>query len=186
MISEIAAPYTGAVPGTAEECLDFSITLPDSIVSLEHPALILCLRYRVKGHEFWDNNNGSNYRVRFCQPAAADIPSPAPWTVAVGQGPALLRMWDLETASIGGRPKAPHRERDVTGPRHDQAAANDVPDPSHRELPSASVTFRGCSLPSALRPSMRRSMVGGLYANGKLGLKQSRWSEWGLSLCSIR
>ena len=85
-ISEVAAAYAGAVPGTAEEYFDFSITLPDSMVGLEHPALILCLRYRVKGHEFWDNNSGANYRVRFCQPAAADVPSPAPWTVAVEQG----------------------------------------------------------------------------------------------------
>lgn len=47
-----------------DDCFVFAIALSE-MVNLEHKSLILCLRYRVRGLEFWDNNDGNNFRVKF-------------------------------------------------------------------------------------------------------------------------
>ncbi|KAH8651288.1 putative phosphatase regulatory subunit-domain-containing protein [Xylariales sp. PMI_506] len=65
-VSEVAAQYTsGSLPplqaGQVDHfqfdlSLDDQSRLPDSI-------LLLCVRYRVNGEDFWDNNKGQNFRV---------------------------------------------------------------------------------------------------------------------------
>jgi len=79
-VGEVAAAYASAILETDDDRFVFAITLSD-MVDLEHKSLILCLRYRVRGLEFWDNNDGSNFRVKFRR-----APEPATPRGAIEEG----------------------------------------------------------------------------------------------------
>jgi len=106
-VGEVAAAYASAILDTDDDRFVFAIALSD-MVDLEHKSLILCLRYRVRDLEFWDNNNGSNFRVEFRrapEPAtisfsAPSTPRPAPCEDAVDT-PLALRGRDLRTSQLG-------------------------------------------------------------------------------------
>lgn len=76
-VSEVSAEYSQTVQGVAPEAdqdrFQFSIKLSD-IASLESKTLFLCVRYSVKGLEYWDNNDNSNFQVDFQKKQA---PQPA-------------------------------------------------------------------------------------------------------------
>jgi hypothetical protein len=65
--SETAAEYAHTRaddgPGSHDQ-FRFGIDLSGR-TNLHNETLLLCARYNVSGHEYWDNNNGHNYRVGF-------------------------------------------------------------------------------------------------------------------------
>lgn len=66
--SEVAAEYSNEIrPGETPLGCDrftFSIKLADT-ANLESKTLFFCIRYTVKGQEFWDNNSSTNFQVDF-------------------------------------------------------------------------------------------------------------------------
>lgn len=66
--SEVAAEYVceirPAVTPHGRDRFNFTIQLSD-LVNLESKTLYFCVRYNVKGQEYWDNNNGMNFQVDF-------------------------------------------------------------------------------------------------------------------------
>lgn len=66
--SEIAAEYSAEiVPRLAPQGHDrfnFTIKLSD-LANLESKTMYFCIRYKVDGKEYWDNNNGSNFQLDF-------------------------------------------------------------------------------------------------------------------------
>ena len=68
--SEVAAEYTNDV--RMHSCSDnydrftFNIRLSEQ-TNLEKKTLLLCVRYNVNGHDYWDNNRSTNYQVGFAK-----------------------------------------------------------------------------------------------------------------------
>ncbi|KAK3319087.1 hypothetical protein B0H66DRAFT_623462 [Apodospora peruviana] len=64
--SEVVAEYSNEIlpDTTPRERFTFTIKLSD-VPNLETKMLFLCIRYRVNGQEFWDNNSGLNFQVDF-------------------------------------------------------------------------------------------------------------------------
>ena len=67
--SEVAAEYTNDVrmrrdANDSYDRFTFSIKLSEQ-TNLEKKTLLLCVRYNVNGHDYWDNNGTVNYQVGF-------------------------------------------------------------------------------------------------------------------------
>jgi hypothetical protein len=111
--SDVAAVYTCKVPSTDDvlkyERFIFTVELSD-VVDLESKTLYFCLRYNVDGQEFWDNNNGSNFQMKFRRMRPT------------GKAPD-----NLQTA-FSGRPRPPTRPLQMSGgpcnPGPDQALSD--------------------------------------------------------------
>lgn len=75
-VSEVSAQHVSHVPAatTGDEGWDrfgFTIKLDDYKRKIEERALLLCIRYNSEGgREWWDSNNGDNYRFTFKRAAA--------------------------------------------------------------------------------------------------------------------
>ncbi|EJT49662.1 hypothetical protein A1Q1_01160 [Trichosporon asahii var. asahii CBS 2479] len=75
-VSEVSAQHVSHVPAatTGDEGWDrfgFTIKLDDYKRKIEERALLLCIRYNTEGgREWWDSNNGDNYRFTFKRAAA--------------------------------------------------------------------------------------------------------------------
>ncbi|QSL65680.1 hypothetical protein MERGE_002993 [Pneumocystis wakefieldiae] len=67
-ISEVNAEYTDDIlTKQYKDNLDrfvFNIKLHE-LMNIENKTLYLCVRYRIPGEEFWDNNSGMNYKIGF-------------------------------------------------------------------------------------------------------------------------
>lgn len=66
-ISEVEAQhYRGSrcVKGQSYDQFIFSILLSE-VIDLESKPLFLCIRYKVNGQEFWDNNSDRNFQIDF-------------------------------------------------------------------------------------------------------------------------
>ncbi|KTW28407.1 hypothetical protein T552_01669 [Pneumocystis carinii B80] len=67
-ISEINAEYTDDIlTKQYKDDLDrfvFNIKLHE-LMNIENKTLYLCVRYKIPGEEFWDNNSGMNYKIGF-------------------------------------------------------------------------------------------------------------------------
>lgn len=67
-VSEVGAEYSHEIrPRQSPEGHDrftFAIKLSD-MADLESKTLFFCIRYTVNGHEYWDNNNSTNFQVDF-------------------------------------------------------------------------------------------------------------------------
>ena len=69
-ISEVAAQYgtdskdPTQDPSRPYDCFTFNIDLGD-LIGIESKTMRCCVRYVANGQEFWDNNNGLNFNVRF-------------------------------------------------------------------------------------------------------------------------
>lgn len=58
---EAPAAYAGPAPAPPPRADRFAFRLPAPPIG---GALLFALRYRVTGHEFWDNNGGRDYALR--------------------------------------------------------------------------------------------------------------------------
>jgi Carbohydrate/starch-binding module (family 21) len=63
-VSEITAEYKSTEPVNTYDQFQFTIALPAQ-ADLRIKSILLCIRYRVDGQEFWDNNSGKNYIINF-------------------------------------------------------------------------------------------------------------------------
>ncbi|KAF2862302.1 carbohydrate-binding module family 21 protein [Piedraia hortae CBS 480.64] len=76
--SEVVSDYQfGSRDPACGDCdqFNFRIKLSDQ-ANIDAKVLLLCVRYKVNGQEYWDNNRGSNYRVEFTKtPQKMTIPS---------------------------------------------------------------------------------------------------------------
>lgn len=69
-VSEVAATHVVHIPSqtTGDEGWDrftFSIKLEDLRRKIDEKQLLLCIRFSVDGQEWWDSNDGKNYRFAF-------------------------------------------------------------------------------------------------------------------------
>ncbi|KAJ9097301.1 hypothetical protein QFC21_004970 [Naganishia friedmannii] len=69
-VSEVAATHVVHIPSqtTGDEGWDrftFSIKLEDFRRKIDEKQVLLCIRFSVDGNEWWDSNDGNNYRFAF-------------------------------------------------------------------------------------------------------------------------
>ncbi|KAF8906673.1 putative phosphatase regulatory subunit-domain-containing protein [Mucidula mucida] len=110
--SEVVARYSASLPSTEGEWdrFDFSIHLDHQALSLASRTMYLAARFSAAGGEWWDNNCGKNYCIRFSQ--VNDLP-PSPLECplkcrrhrkkcgeATNPLPALQVKWTPYTASL--------------------------------------------------------------------------------------
>ncbi|KAG6375891.1 putative phosphatase regulatory subunit-domain-containing protein [Boletus reticuloceps] len=63
--SEVTARYDKSIQDGAFDVFTFTIRLHDIWSRIEDKAILIALRYTVAGKEYWDNNAGKNYHVKF-------------------------------------------------------------------------------------------------------------------------
>ncbi|KAG8889949.1 hypothetical protein FRB98_001995 [Tulasnella sp. 332] len=116
---------------------EFSVKLGDAMSKIEDKTLMLCLRFGVNdGNEWWDNNEGRNYRIGFEKKAVALPPMVKPKAKVVASlspiAPVPLGAMSLKRAETFpsspvnslSSPQRQQRDREASpsGPR-DQAGA---------------------------------------------------------------
>ncbi|KAF9234496.1 putative phosphatase regulatory subunit-domain-containing protein [Melanogaster broomeanus] len=72
--SELTARFEESIEGGAFDIFTFSLRLHDIWSRIEEKTMFIALRYTVAGKEYWDNNAGQNYHVKFV-PAPLEPPS---------------------------------------------------------------------------------------------------------------
>ncbi|KZT54774.1 carbohydrate-binding module family 21 protein [Calocera cornea HHB12733] len=95
-ISEVSATYVNHLPSLPPpfsthspfapidsagwDRFGFQVRLEDYERKIEERTLFLVVRYSANGQDWWDNNDGANYKVRFLRapPSAPNTPSSAP------------------------------------------------------------------------------------------------------------
>ncbi|KAL6308684.1 putative phosphatase regulatory subunit-domain-containing protein, partial [Sparassis latifolia] len=95
--SEVTAKYFESLESGEFDRFTFTIRLNDMLARIEEKTLFLALRYRVVGQEMWDNNDGSNYQVKFCRARPQLLP---PVEKADAAGIADLKS-KLEKVAVG-------------------------------------------------------------------------------------
>ncbi|KAG4304563.1 hypothetical protein PORY_001956 [Pneumocystis oryctolagi] len=76
-ISEVNAEYADDMSKNQCDGFDrfvFNIKLHE-LVNIQDKILYLCIRYRILGEEFWDNNSGMNYQIEFRKKLKANTQS---------------------------------------------------------------------------------------------------------------
>jgi hypothetical protein len=63
--SEVTAHYVESVDGGTFDIFMFTIRLHDMWSRIEEKTMFIALRYTTAGRQFWDNNNGANYMLKF-------------------------------------------------------------------------------------------------------------------------
>jgi hypothetical protein len=63
--SEVTARYVESVDEGAFDIFMFTIRLHDIWLRIEEKTMFIALRYTTAGRQFWDNNNGANYMLKF-------------------------------------------------------------------------------------------------------------------------
>lgn len=63
--SEVTARYDGSIEDGAFDVFTFTIRLHDIWSRIEEKTILIALRYTVAGQEYWDNNAGQNYHIKF-------------------------------------------------------------------------------------------------------------------------
>jgi len=63
--SEVTARYDRSIEDGAFDIFTFTIRLHDIWLRIEEKTIFIALRYTVAGQEYWDNNAGMNYHIKF-------------------------------------------------------------------------------------------------------------------------
>ena len=63
--SEVTARYEKSMEDGSFDIFTFAIRLHDIWSHIEEKTIFIALRYSVAGQEYWDNNAGNNYRIKF-------------------------------------------------------------------------------------------------------------------------
>lgn len=63
--SEVTAHYVESVDDGMFDIFIFTIRLHDMWSRIEEKTMFIALRYTTAGRQFWDNNNGANYMLKF-------------------------------------------------------------------------------------------------------------------------
>ncbi|KAF9228808.1 hypothetical protein BS17DRAFT_212150 [Gyrodon lividus] len=88
--SEVTARYDESIEAGAFDNFTFSIRLHDIWARIEEKTIFIALRYTVAGKEYWDNNAGQNYHVKF-------VPSPSEPPSAVDSVASRITFSDLSS-----------------------------------------------------------------------------------------
>ncbi|KAH7890054.1 putative phosphatase regulatory subunit-domain-containing protein [Phlebopus sp. FC_14] len=73
--SEVTARYEESVENGAFDIFTFSIRLQDIWARIEEKTIFMAVRYTTAGTEYWDNNAGQNYHVKFVPASPSSEPS---------------------------------------------------------------------------------------------------------------
>lgn len=74
--SEVTAHYMESVDDGMFDIFTFSIRLHDMWSRIEEKTMFIALRYSTAGRQFWDNNSGANYMLKFVgKPVARKAPA---------------------------------------------------------------------------------------------------------------
>ena len=63
--SEVTARYDKSIEGGVFDIFTFTIRLHDIWLRIEEKTIFIALRYTVAGQEYWDNNSGKDYHIKF-------------------------------------------------------------------------------------------------------------------------
>ncbi|KIK91981.1 carbohydrate-binding module family 21 protein [Paxillus rubicundulus Ve08.2h10] len=88
--SEVTARYDESIEGGAFDNFSFSIRLHDIWSRIEEKTIFVAIRYTVAGKEYWDNNSGQNYHVKF-------VPAPSQSSSAVNNDASTITFSDLNS-----------------------------------------------------------------------------------------
>ncbi|KAK2756726.1 hypothetical protein FQN54_005172 [Arachnomyces sp. PD_36] len=116
----------------------FNIELTDQ-VNLEAKTMFLCVRYNTNGHEYWDNNNSTNYQVGFANKEVSNSPPPGAKPRPTPLGQSLPRSRGSLSSSGAARPKSmpPTHDDFVSGLK-----SNNFPDlPADKESKKAQLNL---------------------------------------------
>ncbi|KAF2206870.1 carbohydrate-binding module family 21 protein [Cercospora zeae-maydis SCOH1-5] len=118
--SEVVAEYNNDIRTPSVDGCDrfnFHIKLSDQ-ANIDNKTLLLCVRYSVAGHEFWDSNNMRNFQIDFHR----DQPKKSAKKVAVRHSP-------LGQRPLNAIPRSRHNASSARG-RQDRESADDDFTPS--------------------------------------------------------
>ena len=105
--SEVTARYDKSIEDGTFDVFTFAIRLHDIWSRIEEKTIFIALRYAVAGQEYWDNNAGNNYHIKFV------LASPSEPSSAVDNEASLrdlnLRLEGLAKARSAPIPIAPYR-----------------------------------------------------------------------------
>uniref|UniRef100_A0A672TEV0 CBM21 domain-containing protein n=1 Tax=Strigops habroptila TaxID=2489341 RepID=A0A672TEV0_STRHB len=97
--AEVPAAYQA--PGPADGITDrFAFLLPLGVAAAAKATLEFAVRYRIAGAEYWDNNEGKNYRL-WGQQLGPTSPSRRPSLIPFKQSPAPVIGW-VHVQSLAG------------------------------------------------------------------------------------
>jgi hypothetical protein len=73
--SEVTARYDKSIGDGAFDIFTFAIRLHDIWSRIEEKTIFIALRYTVAGQEYWDNNSGKDYHIKFVLEPPLEHPS---------------------------------------------------------------------------------------------------------------
>lgn len=96
--SEVTARYVESVDDGMFDIFMFTIRLHDMWSRIEERTMFIALRYTTAGRQFWDNNNGANYMLKFVgKLVTRKVPAAAGFLME-GSGP------EVESARVDRNP----------------------------------------------------------------------------------
>ncbi|KAG8217184.1 putative phosphatase regulatory subunit-domain-containing protein [Butyriboletus roseoflavus] len=105
--SEVTARYDKSIEDDTFDVFTFAFRLHDIWSRIEEKTILFALRYTVAGQEYWDNNAGKNYHIKFV------LAPPSEPSSAVDNETSLrdldLRLEDLAKARSTPIPISPYR-----------------------------------------------------------------------------
>ncbi|KAG1868877.1 carbohydrate-binding module family 21 protein, partial [Suillus tomentosus] len=142
--SEVTAHYVESVNGGTFDIFMFTIRLHDMWLRIEEKTMFIALRYTTAGTQFWDNNNGANYMLKF---VGKLVPRKAPVVAGFPFGTSGLKV---ESARVDtDSPQA------SPSPRSSLALMPETPVPARYNLGSARNVVQDGGLPSLSSPAVR-------------------------------
>ncbi|KAI0756242.1 hypothetical protein C8Q80DRAFT_1264325 [Daedaleopsis nitida] len=152
------------IAGPSWDRFSFTIRLEDYEVKLAERTLFLVVRYNPGcGGEWWDNNDGANYRVGFRRAAASPLPSPA-IGVAHSQQRTFSAPSTLRTTPATGNHSSPYapptRQLAPAPPQLTRSYSSPFPPivSSHIEREREKMSEKGLGTPTAIYLSKKLSL----------------------------
>ncbi|KAG2107937.1 putative phosphatase regulatory subunit-domain-containing protein [Suillus discolor] len=140
--SEVTAHYVESVNGGTFDIFMFTIRLHDIWLRIEEKTMFIALRYTTAGTQFWDNNNGANYMLKFVGKLVA---RKAPVFAGLSMGGSGLK---IESARVD-------TNSSQASPPRSSLALPETPMPARYNLGSARNVAQDGGLPSLSSPAVR-------------------------------
>lgn len=104
--SEVTARYDKSIEDCTFDIFTFTIRLHDIWLRIEEKTIFIALRYTVAGQEYWDNNSGKDYHIKFVLEPPLEHPSAVDETSLRDLN---LKLEGLAKDRSGPIPIAPYR-----------------------------------------------------------------------------
>lgn len=142
--SEVTAHYVESVDDGMFDIFIFTIRLHDMWSRIEEKTMFIALRYTTAGRQFWDNNNGANYMLKFVgKLVTRKAPATAGFLMG-GSGP------EVESARVDRDPS-----QASPSPRSSAALTPETPLSARYNLSSALNVAQDGGLPPLSSPAVR-------------------------------